>query len=383
MTEIFKHKIPQDILTNGYLEPGSTHGNKVSLLNENTMFVADRQTVFHVDMDSDVDVASQRKLTKNEFIPFPIPLASIQVTKSFSIDAPNDACIQNITLDRKNNNLTLVDGYGNLYLENISTDSEHRAAKRQKTEDIVATCVYQPTKNQFLPCEHGWAGVTTQESNYIAIGRFFAKDTHVLKQTQDGYVLDRAIYSSNYVSQCKFFTISKSDAPLLAIADDSQLSIWDIRTSACISRLWRTRGCITDIAVTNRPFNKGTTTFIGVTGTDRDVTVYDCDKWSPRHKWTSVLKYTPSYLTFSDHEGTTDTCYCAGFDNSELKAGDYVNPKKNQQGSFNGGMSGDARWLGVDRLQDGTDTMAGVTQSGSVFLIKSPYLMVPNNNNNN
>jgi hypothetical protein len=379
MTEIFVKKIPNEVLTERYLDAGSIHGNRVAILNEDTLFFADRQKVFRVQLDLDVDVQAQIKPTKNLLIPFPIPLASIQVIEEFSIHSPENAKIQNIGMDRKNEVIAVVDGFGNLYLHNVSNEKkiEERPTKRQKTESTTIMTSYKPSSQPYYSiCEHGWTGVTSNGSNY-AIGRFFAKDTHVVKRTHDGIALERVFHASNYVTACKFFTITQSNTPLLAIADHSQVSIWDIRATTCVSRLWRTRGCIMDIAVTDHTSNNGkTTTLLGVTGTDRDVTIYEAEKWSPKYKWTKSLKYTPSYLTFSSHEGSNDICYVGGFDNSELKAGNFMNPKiNNVQGSFNQGMSGDARWLGLDCLPK-SDTIAGVTQNASVFLIRNPYKMV-------
>jgi hypothetical protein len=382
MTELFKHKIPTNVVVNDYLEPGSIHGNKVALVNERVLLVADRKKILHIDMDCDVDVKAQQKFTKNPLIPFPIAMASIQAKELFSTVTTCDAALQSITLDRKNNTVAAVDGLGNLFVEKLldmQLPEQERATKRQKTEPTISSSVYQPSQQTQFSCEHGWSGVSAVNSEMFAIGRFFAKDTHIVKMAQDRYVLEKALFFSNYVTQVRWFTTPKSDSPLLAIADYSQLSVYDPRSNHFVSRMWRTRGCITSIATTDRESNKGSQSFIGVTGVDRDVTIYDCEKWSPRFKWANAIKYTPSYVTFSDVN--KDVCYCAGFDNSEMKAGDYVNVKVNSQGSFNHGMSGDGRWLGMDKLTDGTDTMGGVTQSGSVFLIKKPYQMVPTTQN--
>ncbi|KAL0489657.1 kinesin-like protein [Acrasis kona] len=366
MTEVFKHRIPDTVITNSYLDPGSVHGNTISIINENNVLLLEKKSVLHLTLDSDVDVKSQLKPTKNPLIPFPIPLASLDATKYFETNA--ECSLVNIVADRASNTIGAVDQDGKVYVKDITnlTQVDPNNTKRRKIEDQpTLQSVYDP--NSYQKAERGGCGISIS-GDQMVVSRFFGKDAHLTKKNATGYTLERVIHSPQNIMKCKHFTIKKSSTPLLAVAEHSLISIWDPRSFSSVVKISRTHGCIMDLAVTDR----ASSTLLGVTGSDRDVNIYDCEKWTPRYKWNNSIKYTPSYLSFSTVN--PDICYAAGFDNNELKAGNFVNQKLNSSSLFNQGMMGDSRWLGMDMIEG--DTMAGVTQNASVYLIKNAHKMM-------
>uniref|UniRef100_A0A0D3EWQ0 Anaphase-promoting complex subunit 4 WD40 domain-containing protein n=1 Tax=Oryza barthii TaxID=65489 RepID=A0A0D3EWQ0_9ORYZ len=142
---------------------------------------------------------------------------------------------------------------------------------------------------------------------------------------------------------------------MLAIAEGSQLSIWDLRTSnngGCVHRISGPIGGII-YSVCSSPSGP-----IAVGGTDRTVTIYDPRRWSALSRWVGCSKYEITGLSFSSVDESF--IYVQGVD-YEITCGLW----KGNERAFS--FRGDSKWLGFSKCAN-TDVVAGWCESGSVFV---------------
>uniref|UniRef100_A0A0E0FW59 Anaphase-promoting complex subunit 4 WD40 domain-containing protein n=1 Tax=Oryza nivara TaxID=4536 RepID=A0A0E0FW59_ORYNI len=179
------------------------------------------------------------------------------------------------------------------------------------------------------------------------------------KEVGLGYVLvqctnPRLWYPSSFsFAQC-MPQVNESGS-MLAIAEGSQLSIWDLRTSnngGCIHRISGPIGGII-YSVCSSPSGP-----IAVGGTDRTVTIYDPRRWSALSRWVGCSKYEITGLSFSSVDESF--IYVQGVD-YEITCGLW----KGNERAFS--FRGDSNWLGFSKCAN-TDVVAGWCESGSVFV---------------
>jgi len=117
---------------------------------------------------------------------------------------------------------------------------------------------------------------------------------HQLCKSIDFYDQDfhvRSLRTLWYPSSFSFVQCSphvNESNSLLAIAEGSQLSIWDLRMNnngGCVQRI---SGSIGDVIYSVCSSPSG---LIAIGGTDRAVTIYDPRRWSALSRWVGCSKY--------------------------------------------------------------------------------------------
>jgi hypothetical protein len=124
-------------------------------------------------------------------------------------------------------------------------------------------------------------------------------------------------------TQIRYFPISTSNAPLIAVCEYNQVTVWDVRSNnPCIKRL-AVRSlllfCILNPSFVIQPSNLAfyamdiQTDSIAASGGSRNVHIYDAKKWSQSGSWSGCLKYEVTSLHFSTE---APLCYVGGLDSA-------------------------------------------------------------------
>uniref|UniRef100_A0A0E0N5I7 Anaphase-promoting complex subunit 4 WD40 domain-containing protein n=1 Tax=Oryza rufipogon TaxID=4529 RepID=A0A0E0N5I7_ORYRU len=189
---------------------------------------------------------------------------------------------------------------------------------------------------------------------YVAVARELCKCIDIYDQDIHVRSLRTLWYPSSFsFAQC-MPQVNESGS-MLAIAEGSQLSIWDLRTSnngGCIHRISGPIGGII-YSLCSSPSGP-----IAVGGTDRTVTIYDPRRWSALSRWVGCSKYEITGLSFSSVDESF--IYVQGVD-YEITCGLW----KGNERAFS--FRGDSNWLGFSKCAN-TDVVAGWCESGSVFV---------------
>ncbi|OAY80106.1 hypothetical protein ACMD2_22051 [Ananas comosus] len=241
--------------------------------------------------------------------------------------------------------LGTVDSYGHLIISRLDTT----AADIDRLSHSV------------LPRDCGigegsWAGICFSPIHWstVAVARSFCKSIDVYDQD----IHLRNLPTLWYPSSLSFIQSSmycNGDSSVLAVAEGSQLSVWDLRTNhngGCIQRVC---GSIGDLiySVCSSPSGE-----IAVGGTDRTVTVYDHRRWSAISRWVNCSKYEITGLSFSSIDSAY--IYVQGVD-YEVMCGQWRESEK----AFS--FRGDSNWLGFCKCAN-QDLLAGWCDSGSIFI---------------
>ncbi|ONM36165.1 hypothetical protein ZEAMMB73_Zm00001d042722 [Zea mays] len=148
---------------------------------------------------------------------------------------------------------------------------------------------------------------------------------------------------------------------LLATAEGSQLSIWDLRMNnngGCVHRI---TGSVGDIIYSTCSSPSG---LIASGGTDRAVTIYDPRRWSALSRWVGCSKFEITGLAFSSVDESF--IYVQGVD-YEITCGHW----KQSERAFS--FRGDSNWLGFSKCAN-NDVIAGWCESGSIFIADARQL---------
>jgi len=194
----------------------------------------------------------------------------------------------------------------------------------------------------------------------VAVARQLCKSIDIYDQ--DFHV--RSLRTLWYPSSFSFVQCSpqvNESNSLLAIAEGSQLSIWDLRMNnngGCVQRI---SGSIGDViySVCSSPSGP-----IATGGTDRAVTIYDPRRWSALSRWVGCSKYEITGLSFSSVDQSF--IYVQGVD-YEITCGRW----KESERAFS--FRGDSNWLGFSKCAN-TDVVAGWCESGSIFIADARQL---------
>lgn len=210
---------------------------------------------------------------------------------------------------------------------------------------------------------HGWAGASFDPDapDTAAVARMQAKSIDVF----DGGTRVRTMHTPLHPRAIAYVTGSNptgdgvalsSRAPLIAVAEGNQLSLWDARQA-------ERGGCARRVTLCNRgqplyalatgvsqgqlgggavklPNMTGGEPLVLTAGAERGVHVLDADRWTVVKRWPSAIKFEITMAALSS--ASPDHCYLAGLDN-ELLCGCW------SRGSMAGGFAfrGDSRWLGM------------------------------------
>nr|XP_029121707.1 uncharacterized protein LOC105049447 isoform X4 [Elaeis guineensis] len=204
--------------------------------------------------------------------------------------------------------------------------------------------------------EGSWAGVCFSPVHWstVAVARSFCKSIDVYDQD----IHLRSLHTLWYPASLSFLQnslIGDGNSSILAVAEGSQLTIWDLRTNhngGCVKRVC---GSIGDLiyAVSCAPSGA-----IAVGGSDRTVTIFDPRRWSAISRWVNCSKYEITGLSFSSID--TACIYIQGVD-YEVMCGLW------QENSKVFSFRGDSNWLGFNKSAK-ADVLAGWCDSGSIFV---------------
>ncbi|WOK94629.1 hypothetical protein Cni_G03334 [Canna indica] len=276
-----------------------------------------------------------------------IPVNAEIIHSSIVDRCPHRSEIQSVELTGRGDNCLImgtVDSYGHLIVSQL---------------DVIGSDIDRLSYS-VLPRDCGigegsWAGISFSPVQWstVAVARSFCKSIDVYDQ--DIHI--RSLNTLWYPASLSFFNNPHYEgcSTVLAVAEGSQMSIWDLRTNhngGCVQRVC---GSIGDLiySVCSSPSGK-----IAVGGTDRAVTVYDPRRWSAISRWVSCSKYEITGLSFSTMD--PDYIYIQGVD-YEVTCGSWKESRK----AFS--FRGDSNWLGFSKCANG-DVLAGWCDSGSIFV---------------
>ncbi|KAL6840113.1 hypothetical protein ACP4OV_029923 [Aristida adscensionis] len=257
---------------------------------------------------------------------------SAQVISSSVVDrCPHRSEIQSVALAEGEGDdcliLGTVDSYGHLIVSRLDTVAD----------DIDRTSYSVPPRDCGVG-EGSWAGIqfSPVHRSTVAVARQLCKSIDIY----DEDIHLRSLHTLWYPSSFSFIQClphASESSTLLAVAEGSQLSIWDLRMNnngGCIRRI---SGSIGDniYSVCSSPSG-----LIACGGTDRTVTIYDPRRWSALSRWVGCSKYEITGLSFSsvDHS----FIYVQGVD-YEITCGLW---KENER-AFS--FRGDSNWLGFSK----------------------------------
>ncbi|KAK3166071.1 hypothetical protein QOZ80_1AG0041100 [Eleusine coracana subsp. coracana] len=306
-------------------------------------YIASGCRVYKIEISMDGDMLSKGK--ESLLIP-----DSAQVINSSVVDrCPHRAEIQSVALaeGEGDNSLILgtVDSYGHLNVSRLDTAAD----------DIDRTSYSVPPRDCGIG-EGSWAGIcfSPMHQSMVAVARQLCKSIDIYDQD----IHLRSLRTLWYPSSFSFLQCSpqvNGSSSLLAIADGSQLSIWDLRMNnngGCVQRISGSVGNVM-YSVCSSPSGP-----IATGGTDRTVTVYDPRRWAALSRWVGCSKYEITGLSFSSVDQSF--IYVQGVD-YEITCGLW---KENER-AFS--FRGDSNWLGFSKVAD-TDVVAGWCESGNIFI---------------
>lgn len=271
-----------------------------------------------------------------------------EVKHSSIIDrCPHRSEVQSVALTKGDDNCLImgsVDCYGHLivsWLDAIDSDIDRIS--------------YSVLPRDCGIGEGSWAGVCFSPVQWstAAVARSFCKSIDIYDQ--DIHI--RSLHTLWYPASLSFFSNPYYEGcpSVLAVAEGSQLTIWDLRTNRNGGCVQRVCGSVGDLiyALCSSPSGA-----IAVGGTDRAVTIYDPRRWSAISRWVSCSKYEITGLSFSTID--SDYIYIQGVD-YEVTCGAWKESKRNFS------FRGDSNWLGFSKCSN-ADILAGWCDSGSIFV---------------
>uniref|UniRef100_A0A804NAC6 Transducin/WD40 repeat-like superfamily protein n=2 Tax=Zea mays TaxID=4577 RepID=A0A804NAC6_MAIZE len=205
-----------------------------------------------------------------------------QVISSSVVDrCPHRSEIQSVALAEGEDDcliLGTVDSYGHLIVSRLDIVAD----------DIDRTSYSVPPRDCGVG-EGSWAGVcfSPMQQSMVAVARQLCKTIDIYDQ--DIHV--RSLRTLWYPSSFSFVQYSphvNESSSLLATAEGSQLSIWDLRMNnngGCVHRI---TGSVGDIIYSTCSSPSG---LIASGGTDRAVTIYDPRRWSALSRWVGCSKF--------------------------------------------------------------------------------------------
>lgn len=246
-----------------------------------------------------------------------------------------------------------------------SSPSSSSSSPKRRRISAKNTSYYlkSPQENE----ESGWNGVALSpiaQDNIVATCSFWGKHINILDYASGRCV--RTMHAGFNPTQIQFEKGSGSKG-LLAIAEGNMLSLWDARCAergGCVHRVQTSSQGLYSMDVGDG--------LVAVAGKEKTVHVYDIRKNKMVGQWVKALKYEVMSVMFSSIN--QNYCYATGLDHeifcgSWLKGGNMSALKRH-------GFRGDSRWLGIDRVL-GSDTLLGMTDNYSLYVLKHPYRLVP------
>ncbi|XP_078434065.1 uncharacterized protein LOC144705327 isoform X2 [Wolffia australiana] len=320
---------------------GDRHGDSCSV------FLASGRSVYRFQMSLDGVLSAEGK--DGLIIP-----AQTQIIQSDLVGrCPHHSEIQSVALSDADGASCLmlgtVDCYGQLIVSEID-------------ENDINGRSYSVLPRGYGVGEGSWAGVcfSPRQSSMTAVVHSFCKSIDIYDQ--DIHLLSyQTLWYPNYSTFLNGSLHSGGGSGVLAVAEGSQLTLWDLRTGGgCVQRV---TGSVGDLiyAISCSPSG-----YVAVGGSDRCLTVYDPRRWSAAARWVGCSKYEITGISFSSI--SPDYIYVQGID-YEVFCGQWGEGKK----LFS--FRGDSNWLGFSK-DSKYDVMVGWCDSGSLFLADATAVKV-------
>ncbi|XP_078181798.1 uncharacterized protein LOC144575506 [Carex rostrata] len=241
--------------------------------------------------------------------------------------------------------LGTVDSFGHLIVSQLDT-----------TSSDIDRLSYSVLPHDFGVGEASWAGASFSPIHWstVAVARSFCKSIDVYDQD----IPIRSFRTLWYPNSLAFMgnsTQMNGSSPLLAVAEGSQLSIWDLRANkngGCVQRIYSSVGDMI-YAVCASPSGS-----IAIGGSDRNLTIVDPRRWTALSRWSNCSKYEITGLSFSSINPSY--IYIQGVD-YEVTCGNWKESEK----AFS--FRGDSNWLGFSKCAS-KDVVAGWCESGNIFI---------------
>ncbi|ONM36176.1 hypothetical protein ZEAMMB73_Zm00001d042722 [Zea mays] len=300
----------------------------------------------------------------------------IEVISSSVVDrCPHRSEIQSVALAEGEDDcliLGTVDSYGHLIVSRLDIVADGHPIQYHLVIVVLGKAVglgYALAQCS-NPCDLIWfskrTNMCTEYTNpyrcsfQVAVARQLCKTIDIYDQ--DIHV--RSLRTLWYPSSFSFVQYSphvNESSSLLATAEGSQLSIWDLRMNnngGCVHRI---TGSVGDIIYSTCSSPSG---LIASGGTDRAVTIYDPRRWSALSRWVGCSKFEITGLAFSSVDESF--IYVQGVD-YEITCGHW----KQSERAFS--FRGDSNWLGFSKCAN-NDVIAGWCESGSIFIADARQL---------
>ncbi|KAJ3677905.1 hypothetical protein LUZ60_001708 [Juncus effusus] len=303
-----------------------------------SVYIASGCHVYKMEISMEESMVSRGK----ESLLIPV---NAKVIEASELDrCPHRSEIQSVVLTQGGENsliLGSVDSYGHLIISQLDTDFDRLSYSVLPLDIGIG--------------EGSWAGLTFSPINQstVAVARSFCKSIDVYDQD----IPIRSFRTLWYPNSLSFIGDSNQvngSSPLLSIAEGSQLSMWDLRSSnngGCIKRMSSSIGDVIYSVC-------GSNNNVAIAGSDRTLTVFDSRRWTAVSRWINCSKYEITGLSFSSIDPSF--IYIQGVD-YEVTCGKW----KEREKAFS--FRGDSNWLGFSKCAD-KDVVAGWCESGNVFI---------------
>ncbi|XP_072964108.1 uncharacterized protein [Typha angustifolia] len=341
-----KATIPPSLLPDP--SPGNLQATRLALhVNEGgsscSIYIASGCRVYRIEISMEDFIISKGK----ESLLIPV---HAQVINSLIVDrCPHRSEIQSVVLAEGDGDnclvLGTVDSYGHLIVSRMDV-----------IDADIDRLSYSVLPRDSGVGEGSWTGICFSPTHWstAAVARGLCRSVDVYDQD----IHLRSFRTLWYPSSLNFFQsppYGNGHTSLLAVAEGSQLSIWDLRTNHNGGCIRRVSGSIGDVIYTVSSLPSGE---IAVGGSDRTVTIYDPRRWSALSRWVNCSKYEITGLSFSSVDPAY--IYVQGVD-YEVMCGQW---KENEK-AFS--FRGDSNWLGFSKCAN-KDVLAGWCESGSIFV---------------
>ncbi|XP_019453937.1 PREDICTED: uncharacterized protein LOC109355309 isoform X1 [Lupinus angustifolius] len=277
-----------------------------------------------------------------------IPEHTEIIASSLVNRCPHRSEIQSIVLaDAESHGFLIlgsVDSYGHLIVSKLDTCGKD-----------IDRLTYSVLPHDNGIGEGSWSGLcfSPDQWSMAAVARSFCKTVDVYDQDIHIRTL-RPLWSPTSLNYMQYLG-NGNQSSMLAITEECQLSIWDLRmkeNGGCVQRICGIPGDNLYAVCSSSTGN------IAVGGADRTVTVYDPRRWRHSSRWVNCSKYEITGLAFSIVD--PDYIYIQGVDH-EVFCGQWKENKK----IFS--FRGDSNWLGFSKCSN-KDILGGWCDSGSIFI---------------
>ncbi|CAL9768855.1 unnamed protein product [Musa acuminata subsp. burmannicoides] len=326
--------------------PGNIQSTRLALnVNDGgsscSVYIASGCRVYKIEISMEDSVITKGK----ESLIIPV---NAEVIHSSAVDrCPHRSEIQSLVLTEGGDNCLImgtVDCYGHLIVSQLDA-----------VGSVIDRLSYSVLPRDCGIGEGSWAGICFSPAHWstVAVARSFCKSIDVYDQ--DIHI--KSLQTLWYPASLSFFDNPhyEGHSSVLAVAEGSQLTIWDLRTNQNGGCVQCVCGSIGDLIYSLCSSPSGT---IAVGGSDRTVTIYDPRRWSAISRWVNCSKYEITGLYFSTID--SDYIYIQGVD-YEVICGTWKEGRK----AFS--FRGDSNWLGFSKCAN-ADVLAGWCDSGSIFV---------------